>query len=217
MPANAAERSSSTRTDGTARPHPTPASGRTAPTPPSLDDPQGATFASRWAADVVDAALTTTCISCGGILQVGQPQLLLAGRAAHAICAVFAAHSGSRDRDAKDTVPVSVNTGTRGPDDPSIGSVSLIGAPCPACSLKAYPHHLALPDEASGSTDSHCRFEGRFPGWTFDLTAADLEAAAWEAQDVARDHAPSETLQLRCVHRRGCNHPEEWTLITDWM
>lgn len=84
------ERSSDTGTDSTPGPGSTQATPpHTAPTTTSLDEPRRAGFASRWLPDVVEATLTTTCVSCGGLLQVGHPQLLVAGHPAHAICAVF--------------------------------------------------------------------------------------------------------------------------------
>ena len=175
----------------------------------SSEDPVRGGFAAG-TTPIVEATHTTTCVGCGRVLQAGDWQQVLNGRAAHAICAVFAqAASIDRTDDAPDVVdtagtptdgpdPTPAATGQASPEHTCGGQDGAGGhrstGQCPA----AYPHHTELvnpPTLQSGE----CRFSVRFPGWTTDVVADSFEDAAWEAHEAVREHYPSQAVEVRCA------------------
>ncbi len=174
---------------------------------------------------IVEAMHTTTCVGCGRVLQAGDWQQALHGRAAHAICAVFAQGPSKGERtgdapavgDGASTTPAGPKLTPAGAGQASVqytcgdkgAAAEHRGTEhCP----KAYPNHIELLTPRALAPGA-CLFDVRFPGWTTDVTATSLTDAAWAAEEAVREHAPSETAEVRCAQRQRCDHPAEWIPI----
>jgi hypothetical protein len=99
--------------------------------------------------------------------------------------------------------------------DPT-GAATTASHGCTDLCPEAYPNTMVWVDRPP-LTSGECHFDVRFPGWTTDVTAQTLEDAAWAAQEAVLEHAPSETVEVRCAVRQHCAHPAEWIPIWQLM
>lgn len=155
-----------------------------------------------WPDGVGTATTTTSCTCCGRTLQAGELLVRLSGGAAHPACARVA-KADPADR-VQDQVPVNTSASDAAPSTPEPAA----GDGCPRC----YPNHLVWENEPPPQPGS-CRFDVRFPGWQLQVAAASLKDAAWEAEEAVREHAPSETVEIRCSAPASCGHPDVWVQI----
>lgn len=147
---------------------------------------------------VTTAPCDGRCVRCGRSVQAGEPHMQGTDGAVHAACASLASGFMRRRRKQPCTDTPQPGVGDGAAPQP---------APAHCC-----PDHAQLCDRLPLAAQE-CRFEVRFPGWTSDLAAHTPQDAAWAAEKVALDHAPSTPVEVRCANSERCGHPAEWVQI----